>query len=108
MWALLFLKLLFLVNFASCDHGYHHKPKCHTIYKTIYETIYETHYKQECYTEYDKKCHTVYDTKYITKYKENCKTHYVPKCQVYYDTIYEKKCKYDYEHKVSKYIPVHT
>ena len=34
------------INLVVCDHGYHHKPKCHTIYKTVYETIYETIYKK--------------------------------------------------------------
>ena len=89
------------ISLALCDHGYHHKPKCHTTYKTVYEVIYETIYKKECYTEYDKKCHTVYDTTYITKYDKKCDTHYVPKCKHHYETIYHKKCSYKYDQKVN-------
>ena len=102
---LILVNFSLLVNLANCDYGYH-KPKCHTIYKTIYETIYQTHYKDECYTDYDKKCHTVYDTIYTTKYDTKCHTTYIPKCQYYYDTIYKKKCKYGYEEKVNILIPI--
>ena len=102
---LILVNFLLLVTLGNCDYGYH-KPKCHTIYKTIYETIYQTHYKDECYTDYDKKCHTVYDTIYTTKYDTKCHTTYIPKCQYYYDTIYKKKCKYGYEEKVNISIPI--
>ena len=97
------LKLCLIIGMVKsviCDHGYHHKPKCHTTYKTVYEVIYETIYKKECYTEYDKKCHTEYDTHYITKYDKKCDTHYVPKCKHHYETIYHKACHYTYKHKV--------
>ena len=38
---------------VAAPSGYHHKPLCHTKYKTIYETIYD----YECHIRYDTKCH---------------------------------------------------